>query len=279
MARAQNAHDGSSSEGEEVPAARPRTVALVGPRPDSRGGVGATLRVIAESVVGDRYRIVVVPTYRDGSRSKKVLQAATGLACLARLVARGKVDLVHLHSSWGASFTRKAVALAIARAGRRPVVLHMHGGAFHDELARPGWRGVIRRHALRWALERADAVVALTPGWARELGSWAGVRRLHVVPNAPDLSVPVERNGRASPPPSTILFLGHLYREKGVFELVDAVAQIRASRPDLRLVLAGDRALAARLVEAGRRRAREQYTAQVVAKRVEAIYDELLETE
>ena len=39
---------------------------------------------------------------------------------------------------------------------------------------------------------------------------------------------------------AAVVFVGHLYREKGVFELVEAFAELHARRPGLRLSLAGE---------------------------------------
>lgn len=216
---------------------RRRRVALVGPRPDSEGGVGAMLRLIRDSGLAESNDLVTVATYRDGTRQQKLAQAAGGLAYLAWLCAARRVDLVHLHASWDASFTRKAVALGICRATRRPAVLHIHGGGLHRELDRTGRLGEARRAAIRWALRDADAVVALTPTWADGLRDMAGGRTIEIIPNAPDLSGP-RRIGRVNGS-RTILFLGHLYREKGVFELIDAVARLAPERPGLNVVIAG----------------------------------------
>lgn len=215
-------------------AEKPR-VALVGPRRGSHGGVSATVRTIADCELAERYCFVMVPTMRDGSRLQKLLQALGGIASLLVLTARRKVDLVHLHSSLGASFTRKYLALVFIR--RVPVVFHMHGGAFAMEIKRPGLRGMLRRRALLWALERADGVIALTDAWAQQIAAVARVRRLYVVPNAPDIP---ERPFRRKPDNGQILYLGHLYRDKGIFELAEAFARLRRSRPGVRLVVGGE---------------------------------------
>ena len=217
-----------------------RTIALVGPRTDSHGGVGATVRAIAGSTLNEPFEIVVFPTYRDGGPADKVWQAIKSLVALSLLLARRRVDLVHLHSSSGASFTRKALALALARLAGCPTVFHVHGGAFKAVLEGRSRRDWLRRHMLHWALEQADTVVALTPGWARELAASANIRRLRVVPNAPDLAALPRLGRRPNGDTRTILFLGHLYREKGIFELVDAFAELASERKDVRLVVAGE---------------------------------------
>jgi glycosyltransferase involved in cell wall biosynthesis len=58
-----------------------------------------------------------------------------------------------------------------------------------------------------------------------------------VIPNAPELSVSVERSPSAQ---QFVLFLGHLYRDKGVYELLEAFAILRSARAELRLVMAGE---------------------------------------
>jgi glycosyltransferase involved in cell wall biosynthesis len=215
-----------------------RTVALVGPDPSSKGGIAATMRAIAGSPeLAERYRFVTIPTYADGSRPAKLGRFAVGLARLARGMARGELDLVHVHTASGASFVRKCAALALVRG--RPLVLHVHGGGFARKLSASGHRAAAYRRAMRWAIERADAVVALSDSWADEVARWGTPRRLAVVPNVPDLPAALNGSLPAERPPY-LLYLGHLHRKKGLFELLDAYADLRDEHPGLRLVVAGE---------------------------------------
>jgi glycosyltransferase involved in cell wall biosynthesis len=169
----------------------------------------------------------------------KAVEAARGLVSLAWLCASRRVDLVHLHASAGASLVRKSIGVALARAAGVPVVFHAHGGQLvTEERELNGAFGRLQRTSLRWALKSSDAVVALTPEAERSLTARTEIRRSFVIPNAPDVTVPQPApiSGRHR----LILFLGHLYREKGVYELLDAFAQLRPARPGLRLVIAGE---------------------------------------
>jgi glycosyltransferase involved in cell wall biosynthesis len=236
-APAESPHAGSRGRPTDV-LGRPR-VLLVGPRADSRGGVAATVRALQGSRLTDDFELVVVSTYRDGGVALKALEAARGLARMARLCAGAHAELVHLHASARGSFARKVVGIAIARATRVPVVLHVHSGSFFEHGgAQGGLLAKIQGRAVRWALESADGVVALTAGWERSLAGRGRLRRSTVIPNAPDLTAVTP--ARASESDELILFLGHLYRDKGVYELLEAFATLRATRPSLRLVLAGE---------------------------------------
>lgn len=213
-------------------------VAVVGPEPAARGGVARAINALLCSPLAAEFELVPIATHRDGSRSVKVLQAARGLAQLARLSLTKDVDLVHVNSSWGGSFPRKALAVAIARAGGRAVVLQLHGSAFRDALQGGGVRGALARHAFRRVARAADAVVAATPAWAAEVAAVTRLEHIHVVPNAPDVPSP-DAVPSESGSPATVLFLGRIERAKGVFDLLDAFAALRRERPQLRLVVAG----------------------------------------
>lgn len=211
---------------------RPR-VALVAPDRRAHGGVAGFAAALLDSPLAERYRLIAVVTHRDGSRARKAATAAGGLLHLAWLCAAHRVDLVHVNASWNASIVRKAEAVRIAHAFGVPVVLQLHGSSVEHGLRHDSPHASTARAAAR----RADAVVAATPAWAADAAELLGVQTVEIVPNAcAASSAPAERD----PEPATLLFLGRLERAKGVFELVDAAAELLPARPQLRLVLAGD---------------------------------------
>lgn len=214
------------------PRERPR-VALVAPDRSAHGGVAGFAGALLDSQLAERYDLVPVTTHRDGPRARKLATALAGLARLSWLCATHRVDLVHVNASWNASVVRKAAAVRIARAAGVPVVLQLHGSSVEHGLRGDGVYTSIARAAAR----RADVVLAATPVWAAEAAELLGIPSLEIVPNACAAScVPDHRD----PEPATLLFLGRLERAKGVFELVDAVAELAPGRPQLRLVLAGE---------------------------------------
>ena len=190
--------------------------------------------VVHSEALSARFRMGLVTTVGNEQGARKGLHAVRGLSRLAYEVARGRVDVVDVHSSTRGSLARKVVALTIARLGRVPVVFHLHAGGAAALLG--GGRAGIQARALLYALRTADCVVALTPGWEEQIRKAVPVRRARVVGNVPSLTYPVSRQT----PEKTIVCLGHLYRRKGVHDLLDAFAILRRDDPEVRLVLAGE---------------------------------------
>jgi glycosyltransferase involved in cell wall biosynthesis len=208
-------------------------VLVVGPGERSAGGVRSVMTALAGSRLAERYALSEVQTHRDGSAPAKAWAALRGFAAVAAVLARGRADLVYLHTASGASFWRKAIVAAMATVARRPYVVHVHGGGF-VEFARGSSRA--RRALIRAVLVRAAAVVVLTPTWAREIGAIAG-RPTDTIPN------PVRIPARLADPtarPARILTLARLGPPKGSEVLVRAFASIRHRHPGAVLVLAGD---------------------------------------
>jgi glycosyltransferase involved in cell wall biosynthesis len=138
-------------------------------------------------------------------------------------------DVVHVQ--WGPT-----AALAGPALGGKPVVLTLHGS--DTTLAR---RGGIWRRLLQAGLARATRVIAVSREQVDFLaaeGLWTGP--IDILPSG----VPAElidraRRERADGAPFTYLFAGRLVEAKGVRELLDAFALVAASRPDVRLEIAG----------------------------------------
>lgn len=211
---------------------RPR-VLVVGPGIHSAGGVRSVIAALVDSPLAERFDLGEIATHADGSKPRKLIVAARGLARLVEQVVRRRPDLVYLHSASDASFWRKAIAAGITRLARRPYIVHVHGGAFADFYhgSRPPAQWIIRR-----MLRGASAVITLTPSWARELQAITG-RPTVTIPNP--VRVPREPADPARRP-ARVVTLARIGPEKGSYVLVRAFAAVAATHPEARLVLAGD---------------------------------------
>ena len=166
------------------------------------------------------------------------------LAHLVRLLRRERFNVVHVHTPVASVLGRIA-----ARFVRAPhVVYTAHGFYFHDRMAR--WKrrllvGVERLMGrcctdllLSQSAEDCDTAVReriVPAGKAKWIGNGVNVDRFALVPD-PSLR---ERLG-LEPDCEVVGFVGRLVGEKGVWELLDALAMLAPTRPALRLLVVGD---------------------------------------
>lgn len=157
---------------------------------------------------------------------------------LLRLTLRLRPHILHSHSLLPQGFT----AALVANLTGLPHITTSHGNDVFG-LRPDGLMGRLKQ----WVLRSADAVTvnsSATEEAVRALGCEpAKVHRVPAVPNAvaPDPARVAEIRARhvgADGP--VIVFVGRMIEEKGVGDLLDALARLRTDFPALRALLVGD---------------------------------------
>jgi glycosyltransferase involved in cell wall biosynthesis len=196
-------------------------IAMLGAAPETRGSIATLVESYRIHGLFKRWPITYIATHGPGSVATNSKVAAKAAHQFASLLAADRRVVVHAHMHAGAGFWRDAAFIAAALAARCPVALHLHGAGFDARLT--------------WFLERAAIVCVSCEAmrtWVRSVARNADVA---VVP--PPAAVAVSDLGAK---PNLVLFLGRLAAEKGAYDLLEAVAAVRAKVPDVRLVFAGE---------------------------------------
>lgn len=156
-------------------------------------------------------------------------------AALRRRLATGRFDVVHAHWLLPQGF------VATLPPHRVPVVVTAHGGDVF------GLRSGLMSRAKAVAVQRAAAVTAnssFTEARLRDLAPGLGsVARIpmgvRITPPPPDEVDAVRSKHRRGEGP-LVAFAGRLVEEKGVDDLLEAVALLSGDRPDVTAVVVGD---------------------------------------
>lgn len=219
--------------------ATPR-VLMLGTDPGGRGGVATVVSLLRQDGLFEREGVCYVATHAQGSRLARTGIALRGLvhtlAWLARRPAR-RPHTMHVHAASNGSFVRKSVLLALGRAAGCKTVFHLHGACFDGFIERSG---PLMRRWIRHTLESSSVVLALSSRWAGFLRGFAPAAEVVVIPN----SVPLPPSANQPEEPGRILFLGQVEPRKGIYELVEAVALLRARFPQVELAVGGQGAMA-----------------------------------
>lgn len=210
-------------------------VLMVGTALDGQGGVASVVRTWRDAGLFERWKVRYIATNgAGGALVKAVLAFNAWIRCAAHL-GLGRIALVHVHTSSYISFWRKTPVFALALLCRRPLIVNLHGGAFREFYAE---RGPLGRAWIRLLMRRALRFVVLTQEWR----NWATTTEpraiVRVIPNAAP-SIPDLAQLSASREPDLLLFLGRIERDKGLFVLLEALAQARARGAMWRLVCGG----------------------------------------
>ncbi len=217
-----------------------------------RGGMGRMVRYLVDAI---RARAngpeVEGLDSRGGKPWLMPLYLARCLFKIARAHLRKDVRLVHVNMAENASVLRKGAVVLLCRALGVKVMLHLHAGLFipfYERLPRLG------RAWLKFVFRTADQTVVLGELWRRHLIDVLEVSeaKIAVVPNGVARLEPRRRGG--SNEPCRLIYVGKLRFEKGLRELIEALAQpdIAALPWSLTLVGDGDRAgFEASVAEAG----------------------------
>lgn len=214
-----------------------KKIIMMGPSINSLGGVASVVNGYIQAGLLNRWDVVYLNTHIEGSKAQKLVTAISALYRLLVLLIKGEVALLHVHASERVSFWRKFIYIMIVFAARRPVVFHLHGGAFmqfyHERCGR------IARWIVRFVLEKSACVIALSSQWKTNLlGIAKGAHVIYIfnsVTPAPDHDVPPQTARR-----NILLFLGRLGQGKGVYDLLEAVSRVRHMFPDIVLKCGGD---------------------------------------
>jgi len=211
---------------------------MLGIHPDSKekGGISTVVDIYRSAGLFERWPIRYVGTMASGSQVGKLRIAMVALLSFVRLLVGGRVALVHAHTASRASFWRKSMFMLLARAARKPVVLHLHGAEFErfyrDEC------GPLRRAFIRNVLNGAERVVVLSLQWQRAIERIAP--RAHVCTIVNPIDLPARARTAAERAANVVLFLGRFGPRKGIYDLLQAIEIVRQRVPDVKLRCGGD---------------------------------------
>lgn len=179
------------------------------------------------------------------SLRQKVLGRIDDIRRIKRRLARARPDLMLVHTShdWK-TLVRDVLLLFATRRRRIQTVLQLHGSQ-PETLLQSG--NTLFKLVSGWVVRLSDAVLVLSSEEREKWKRFHPAGRFYVVTNpfvgpAPDQSNPGhEPRWRRSVAPGVpiILFVGRLMKEKGVFDLLDAFAQLKGAT-QAHLLVVGD---------------------------------------
>ena len=208
-------------------------VLMVGPDRGVHGGISAVVNEFYQAELDRKVDLKYIGTMKEGSKLKKLFVAAFAFA---KFNAGLKwCDIVHVHFSSDSSFVRKSFFIKRARAKGKKIVLHQHGGDFknyyYNQLSDK------KRANLRNVLDMGDVMLVLTSGWKDFFAKLTDPEKIIVFPNG--INTSDGSDAGVDKDYNKILFLGRICKDKGMDELLEAMAQIHKVNKSVHLYIGG----------------------------------------
>lgn len=214
-------------------------VCHVGPYPNRGGGIASVTQMLVGRQDADPALTVdAIPTSIDGGSIGKLVAFARSTFAVRRQCRKSDGLVLHIHTSFGRSFARKALLMKIAERYGVPVLLHIHGSEFDKWYERQTPRG---QRAIRLRFDRVGRIVVVSDSWNDYISRLTDTPVV-TVHNAVDVARYAFDRSYDRPATFGLLFLGGVgLRRKGAFDLLEATERVKEKHPALpiRLKIAG----------------------------------------
>ena len=149
-----------------------------------------------------------------------------------RLIRKREAEIIHICSSGGFGLFRDILLVAVARRNKLRPVIHFHFGRIPQLAERRNWEWRTLKKIVEWC----DKVIVMD---RRSEGTLIndGATNIVYLPNPLGLEtqkILQELYGKYARIPRRLLYVGHVLKTKGVYELVQACSQLQ--NIELRLV-------------------------------------------
>ncbi len=216
-------------------------IVLFGPSLDALSGVSTHVRMLLASDLVRDYELLHFQVGSEGRREnalQKLARVILGPLHFALFMLRSGAEVVHINVSFDLKgFWRDLAFWIVAKLLGRRVVNQIHGGAMPQDL----FRG---NAFLTWVLRRflvsSDVVAVLSSAELLAYQAFDARINIHLVPNAIDPARLADQpRSYNTNRPLKLVYVGRLVRSKGLFEVIEALMELKRAGRQFELSIAG----------------------------------------
>lgn len=188
---------------------------------------------INNSTYNESVNLYYVATSTGGSVIRRIVKMIIGYSKIFAILLFEHIDIVHIHMAEKGSVFRKGVVVFVSKLFNKRIIIQMHAGPIMD------WYNTIpmwKKTLVSMILNASDTVVVLGFYWKAKLLTIVPEEKLTVIYNGVSCNETNPYNGDGK----LILFVGHVSKEKGIFDLLNALQRINSKlNPEIEVVLCG----------------------------------------
>ncbi len=214
-------------------------VLFVGPDIRSQGGIATVIANYRRSRFWGNCKCAHFATCRDwDSAVARMAHSLWRYLVFAWVLLVSRPAVMSIHTALQVSYYRKLCYIILARLFAVPVVLHIHPAGFYEFFSEGGR---FTRSAVSQGFRLCKQLVFLSQQSLEQFQPCFKEARMTVVPNPVDVEH-VKSHGRLPAKGNyRILFMGWIIKEKGVYDIVDAMPEVIACFPQAEFLFAGNK--------------------------------------
>ena len=204
---------------------------MVGPARNVKGGMTTVVDNYYEYGLNEKVVLKYIETINDKNKISKFIKEIKGILEYKKNI--DDFDIIHIHMASRRSTYRKIKYIKIAKKHNKKIVLHVHGGGFkkfYDEECTTSQR----KHIRRW-LKEVDRIIVLSDVWKEYFNKILNYEKIEVIYNgvkANNIKYNFDKKDK-------LLFVGRINKEKGIYDLLEAMKIIIERFPKIELNVCG----------------------------------------
>lgn len=206
-----------------------KKILMVGPDPEGLGGISRVVKLWFNGNFFDGYKSYYISSTNDRSNFKTLSNIRGLIKFILYLLLWP--DIIYIHSSAYNSFYRKSFYIFFANIFRRKIIFHIHPTKFYQFYS--GLSGLAKSYSF-FILARVHAFVVLTAEMRDWLSPLFPEKPVCVLRNPVDVQSMANKHN-IKRQQANLLYLGLYIREKGIYELVDAIDELKGKISSLHL--------------------------------------------
>ncbi len=148
-----------------------------------RSGIATVINTVTSSdKLQEQYKFLFFNTtkYKDGNLYMNFIIFANAFFSYLISIMKKKIELAHIHTSFGRSFYRKLIFIHLSSLFRVKILLHFHTGRFEKYFINSYG---LKRWLIKSSLKKTDSIIVLCREWRSELKKTFNVENIFVIYN------------------------------------------------------------------------------------------------
>lgn len=184
-------------------------VLIIGPHYNAKGGIASVINTYREEF--DVFHFL--PTMSSGNKLEKLFILIKSCFLFPYYIYRYNIKIVHIHTSSYVSFYRKSIFILLALLFNRQIICHIHAGNFLVF-----YEGRNKKF-ISYLLNKCTRIIVLSENIKKDFETKTEIttHKIKVIHNMISSQSYIKRDYKSE---INFLFMGHIYKEKGIFDLV-----------------------------------------------------------